>query len=114
MIHDVQILFKAGVHPEAPANALDHAAFDRVWRHSVLLLQRGFKTGSILTVDPEEAQKLGAQSWYCCSSCCGATCAAAAVHHQIDGQRAPTLQQRNEGVDVQCCSTYQSTAAVMA
>ena len=49
------------MHPEAPANTLDRAAFDRVWRHSVLLLQRGFKTGSILTVDPEEAQQLGGQ-----------------------------------------------------
>ena len=55
-----QILFKAGVHPEQPANTLDRAAFDAVWRHSVLLMQRGFQTGSILTVDPEEAAKLGA------------------------------------------------------
>ena len=59
-----QILFKAGVHPEAPANTLDRAAFDRVWRHSVLLLQRGFKTGSILTVDPEEATKLGGRQLF--------------------------------------------------
>jgi formamidopyrimidine-DNA glycosylase len=58
----MQILFKAGVHPEAPANTLDRDAFDRVWRYSVLLLQRGFKTGSILTVDPEEAQQLGGRT----------------------------------------------------
>lgn len=55
-----QILFKAGVHPEQPANTLDKEAFDAVWQHSVLLLQRGFTTGSILTVDPEEAAVLGA------------------------------------------------------
>lgn len=30
-----------------------------LWAHSVLLLQRGFLTGSILTVDPEEARVLG-------------------------------------------------------
>lgn len=67
----MQILFKAGVHPEAPANTLDRAAFDRVWRHSVLLLQRGFKTGSILTVDPEEAKQLGRRQipWPCPCSC---------------------------------------------
>jgi hypothetical protein len=68
----MQILFKAGVHPEAPANTLDRAAFDRVWRHSVLLLQRGFKTGSILTVDPEEAQQLGGRgtAMLCLCLCC--------------------------------------------
>eukprot|EP00887_Chlorella_sp_A99_P001686 scaffold8.g1686.t1 len=74
-----EILFKAGVHPEQPGNTLSRDAFDRVWRHSVLLLQarlgldpgscagdaagrglkRGFETGSILTVDPEEAAVLG-------------------------------------------------------
>ncbi|KAK9868369.1 hypothetical protein WJX84_004801 [Apatococcus fuscideae] len=58
-IYRAEVLFKAGVHPEQPGNTMDKAAFDRVWRHSVLLLQRGFKTGSILTVDPEEAAKLG-------------------------------------------------------
>ena len=50
---------QAGVHPEQPSNTVDRAAFERIWRHCVLLLQRGFKTGSILTVEPEEADKLG-------------------------------------------------------
>lgn len=58
-IYRAEILFKAGVHPEQPGNTLSRDAFDRVWRHSVLLLQRGFETGSILTVDPEEAAVLG-------------------------------------------------------
>lgn len=31
----------------------------QVWRHSSELLQRGFASGSILTVDPEEAARLG-------------------------------------------------------
>ena len=50
---------QAGVHPEQPGNTLSRDEFDRVWEHSVLLLQRGFKEGSILTVDPDEARKLG-------------------------------------------------------
>ena len=47
------------MHPEQPGNTLSREEFDRVWEHSVLLLQRGFKEGSILTVDPDEAKKLG-------------------------------------------------------
>jgi hypothetical protein len=41
---------QAGVHPEQPAHTLSREAFDTVWAHSVALLQRGFATGSILTV----------------------------------------------------------------
>ena len=41
---------QAGIHPEQPAHTLGRAAFDSVWAHSVALLQRGFSTGSILTV----------------------------------------------------------------
>ena len=47
------------MHPEQPGYSVDREAFDRIWFHSVDLLQRGFKSGSILTVDPEDAQKLG-------------------------------------------------------
>ncbi|MEW5301720.1 MAG: hypothetical protein WDW36_004561 [Sanguina aurantia] len=61
-IYRAEILFKAKVHPETPANSLSRALFDLVWQHSVDLLQRGFKSGSILTVDPEDARKLG-QPW---------------------------------------------------
>jgi len=50
---------QAGVHPEQAANTVERPAFDRIWRHSVDLLRRGFQSGSILTVDPEEAQRLG-------------------------------------------------------
>ena len=50
---------QAGVHPEQPGHTLSRAEFDAVWEHSVLLLQRGFQEGSILTVDPAEARKLG-------------------------------------------------------
>lgn len=61
-IYRAEILFKAKVHPETPANSLSRELFDLVWAHSVDLLQRGFKTGSILTVDPADAKKLG-QPW---------------------------------------------------
>lgn len=55
----VGLAVQARVHPEQPANTISREEFDRVWRHSVLLLQRGFLTGSILTVDDEDAEKMG-------------------------------------------------------
>eukprot|EP00730_Choanoeca_flexa_P014314 TRINITY_DN6218_c0_g2_i1.p1 TRINITY_DN6218_c0_g2~~TRINITY_DN6218_c0_g2_i1.p1 ORF type:complete len:476 (+),score=131.99 TRINITY_DN6218_c0_g2_i1:69-1496(+) len=57
-IYRAEILFKAGVHPEVIGRAITQDQFDGIWKHSVLLLQRGFQCGSILTVDPEEAVKL--------------------------------------------------------
>ena len=53
-IYRAEILFKAGVHPEQPSHTVSRAQFDSIWRHSVDLLQRGFQTGSILTVDASE------------------------------------------------------------
>ena len=50
---------QAKVHPEQPGYSVDREAFERIWFHSVDLLQRGFQTGSILTVDPEDAQSMG-------------------------------------------------------
>lgn len=58
-IYRAEILFKAGIHPEQPGYTLKREEFDVVWRHCVELLRRGFETGSILTVDPEEALVLG-------------------------------------------------------
>jgi formamidopyrimidine-DNA glycosylase len=58
-IYRAEILFKAGVHPDRSGNDLDKAEFDSVWHHTVDLLKRGYQTGSILTVDPEEAKALG-------------------------------------------------------
>ena len=60
---------QAGVHPEQPGCTLSRGAFDAVWEHSVLLMQRGFKTGSILTVDPEEALVLGEPWTRRCAAC---------------------------------------------
>lgn len=58
-IYRAEILFKSGVHAEQPACSLPRDVFDSIWRHSVDLLRRGFETGSILTVDEEEAKILG-------------------------------------------------------
>jgi hypothetical protein len=38
---------------------VDRATFDTIWHHCVDLLGRGFRSGSILTVDPEDAIALG-------------------------------------------------------
>ena len=58
-IYRAEILFKAGVHPDTPGCELTRYQFDTIWQHTVELLRRGFETGSILTVDPEEAVRLG-------------------------------------------------------
>jgi len=53
-IYRAEILFRAGVHPEQPSNTITREQFVKLWNESALLLQRGVKTGSILTVDPAE------------------------------------------------------------
>jgi hypothetical protein len=58
-IYRAEILFKAGIHPDRPGNTLEKEEFDTIWHHTVDLLTRGFQTGSILTVDPDEAKALG-------------------------------------------------------
>lgn len=94
---------QAGVHPEQPGKTVNREGFESLWRHSVLLLQRGFKTGSILTVDEDEAKKLGKpwtrrlsschitftvvlmlhsqMLWHYVHSCCLVPCAAAVTAH---------------------------------
>lgn len=64
-----RVVVQAGVHPEQPGRTVSRQGFESLWRHSVLLLQRGFKTGSILTVDEDEAKKLG-KPWTRRLSCC--------------------------------------------
>jgi formamidopyrimidine-DNA glycosylase len=58
-IYRAEILFKASVHPDIPGKELEKSEFDLIWHHTVALLKRGFETGSILTVDPDEALSLG-------------------------------------------------------
>ena len=58
-IYRAEILFKARIHPDVPGNELTKSEFDTIWKHTVALLKRGFETGSILTVDPEDARAFG-------------------------------------------------------
>ncbi|KAJ1489887.1 hypothetical protein T484DRAFT_1614589 [Baffinella frigidus] len=44
-IYRAEILFKAGVHPNILGRDLGRERFDRVWYHTVDLLQRGFVQG---------------------------------------------------------------------
>jgi hypothetical protein len=53
------MMCQAGVHPSVAGKDLTRLQFDLVWHHTVDLLQRGFQTGSILTVDKDEAKALG-------------------------------------------------------
>lgn len=50
---------QARLHPEQPAKTITRDEFERLWRHSVHLMQRGFASGSILTVDATDAAVLG-------------------------------------------------------
>ena len=58
-IYRAEILFMAGIHPDTIGKHLSKDQFDCIWNHTVALLKRGYETGSILTVDPEEAATLG-------------------------------------------------------
>jgi len=58
-IYRAEICFKAGIHPNRICNTLEKQEFEKVWYHTKDLLERGYATGSILTVDPEEARALG-------------------------------------------------------
>jgi hypothetical protein len=53
-IYRAEVLFVAGVHPETPGCLITRDRFESIWHHSVTLLQAGFATGSIITVDPAE------------------------------------------------------------
>ena len=53
-IYRAEVLFVSGVHPETPGCLVTRDRFEAIWRHSVNLLQAGFATGSIITVDPAE------------------------------------------------------------
>lgn len=58
-IYRCEILFVAGLHPDVLGCELTIDQFIRVWDTTVKLMQRGFQTGSILTVDSEEGLALG-------------------------------------------------------
>lgn len=58
-IYRAEILYKSCVHPEQPGHTISRDTFEVIWGHCVELLHRGFTSGSILTVDPEDAAALG-------------------------------------------------------
>ena len=96
-IYRAEILYKAGVHPEQPGRTLTRAAFDSIWSHSVDLLRRGFQSGSILTVDPEDAILLG-QPWtrrYCYN------------HSNCGRCKSKIMSWDMAGRTVYCCTTCQ-------
>jgi hypothetical protein len=113
-IYRAEVLFKAGVHPETPGTAVSRQAFEAIWRHSVLLLQAGFVTGSIITVDPHEGLpapwtrryiynqshcgrcKGAIMTWdmatrtvYCCETCQPRTGAMTAARAEAHAKAAP-------------------------
>ena len=53
-IYRAEVLFVSGVHPETPGCLVTRDRFEALWSTSVRLLQAGFATGSIITVDPAE------------------------------------------------------------
>lgn len=59
-IYRAEILYKSRLHPEQPAHTISRDQWLTLWSHSVDLLKRGFTSGSIVTVDSEEALVLGA------------------------------------------------------
>ena len=58
-IYRCEILFKSGIHPNRLGNTLTKSEFSSIWYHTVALLKRGYETGSIVTVDIDEAKSLG-------------------------------------------------------
>lgn len=65
-IYRAEILFKAGIHPEQPANSLDRAAFESVWAHrwvsvSIHVSQCGHTCESVWT------HRWAAVAVYCCA-----------------------------------------------
>ncbi len=50
-IYRSEILWRQGVHPEAPGRTIDRETFDRIWQDAKALLTIGVKRNAIITVD---------------------------------------------------------------
>lgn len=50
-VYRAEILFRAGINPYTPGNALNQEQIDEIWRDSVALLAIGVKTGVMITID---------------------------------------------------------------
>uniref|UniRef100_A0A7S3NL00 DNA-(apurinic or apyrimidinic site) lyase n=1 Tax=Aureoumbra lagunensis TaxID=44058 RepID=A0A7S3NL00_9STRA len=58
-IYRCEILFCCGIHPNRAGHDLTREEFDQIWAESVKQLRRGYETGSIITVDRDEAIQFG-------------------------------------------------------
>lgn len=103
-IYRAEVCFKARVHPDQAVGALERPDLERVWHHSVDLMRRGFRQGSILTVDETDKRKFEAgrtrrRYVYNQRSCL--VCGSAIVAWKIKGRTAfacTTCQpKRNDG-----------------
>jgi endonuclease VIII len=56
-IYRTEILWRQGVHPLCPGNAIYRADFDRLWADAVHLLEIGVKNNAIITVDGVKKSK---------------------------------------------------------
>jgi len=112
-IYRAEICFKAGIHPNRVGSTLQRQEFDRVWYHTKDLLERGYRTGSILTVDPAEAISLGKPRMrrYIYNTAKCPRCATSIKSWQIASRTCyacPTCQPLNP----QCTETTTDQAAV--
>ena len=53
-VYRAELLFRAGIHPEVPANELSEADFDSLWDDTVKLMRIGTRLGNIITTEPDE------------------------------------------------------------
>eukprot|EP00968_Pinguiococcus_pyrenoidosus_P028357 scaffold7789_cov200-Pinguiococcus_pyrenoidosus.AAC.4 len=58
-IFRAEVLYKARIHPEQPGKSITRDQFDLLWWHSVECMRRAYQVGSIVTVDPDDADRLG-------------------------------------------------------
>ncbi|HUG83147.1 MAG TPA: DNA-formamidopyrimidine glycosylase family protein [Euzebya sp.] len=53
-VYRAEMLFRAGIDPEIPANAIGRDATTRLWEDAVHLLRQGERSGRIVTVEPAD------------------------------------------------------------
>lgn len=108
-IYRAEILFKSGIHPEIPGSALSRQQVETIWSHSVALLQRGFASGSILTVDAHEGTWQPAYLSFVECVCRVARALDAPVHLQPNQMRKMPWSSHHLGYERQngaCCARF--------
>lgn len=56
-VYRAELLYVHGLHPEIPANRIDHETWLAMWDTLVTWMRDGVRTGRIITVDPAEVGK---------------------------------------------------------